>query len=158
VKYLRIVLVATGVFTCCFLVLKLWLELPDAAASIAAGISALGALAGFALGLVKTTLEIAKLTQGKPKAEAGKGWGLADCEESDAGGDRQVWTEALSVCGRVARGAIAINRVEVMAVRVSGSFFCEPRSSGGGIHLAASAAYNRALRTFGPRHLAGRNS
>jgi len=44
------------------LVLKLWLDLPGGAA-IAAGISALGAFAGSALGLVKTTLEIEKLTR-----------------------------------------------------------------------------------------------
>jgi hypothetical protein len=55
-----------------FSFLKLWLDLPGAAASIAAGISALGALAGSVLGLVKTTLEIEKLTQ-EPKTEAGRG-------------------------------------------------------------------------------------
>jgi hypothetical protein len=60
-RHVRSLLVAAGVFACCFLVLKVWLDLEAAAAAIAAGIAAAGTFLGAALGLVKATLEIEKL-------------------------------------------------------------------------------------------------
>ena len=60
-KYNRPLLVATGVFAACFLLLKIWLDLPLAAAAFAAGISAAGAFLSGTLGLVKLSLEIDKL-------------------------------------------------------------------------------------------------
>ena len=60
-RYVRSLLVAAGVFACCFLVLKFWLDLQPAVAAIASGISAAGTFLGAALGLVKAALEIEKL-------------------------------------------------------------------------------------------------
>jgi hypothetical protein len=60
-KYVGSLLVAAGVFVCCFFVLKFWFGLQSPAAAIGAAISAAGSFFGSVLGLVKTTLEIEKL-------------------------------------------------------------------------------------------------